>query len=67
MAEAQASPFSGRTAWARRLETPLRTFLHTETASATVLLAAAAAALAWANADLAANERVWSTERAGVV
>jgi Na+/H+ antiporter NhaA len=64
MAEAQASPFSGRTAWARRLETPLRTFLHTETASATVLLAAAAAALVWANADLSSYERVWRTELA---
>jgi Na+/H+ antiporter NhaA len=64
MADAPARAFSGRTAWVRRLETPLRTFLHTETASATVLLAAAAAALVWANADLSSYERVWSTELA---
>ena len=35
-----AARFSGRTAWARSLETPLREFLRTETGSAAVLLAA---------------------------
>src|SRR4029077_20284970 len=54
-------PFSGRTAWARNLETPLRSFLRTETGSAAVLLAAAVAALVWANADVASYERVWTT------
>src|SRR2546422_611725 len=38
---ASAAPLSGRTAWARGLETPLRAFLRTETGSAAVLLAAA--------------------------
>ena len=55
------SPFSGRTAWVRNLETPLRSFLRTETGSAAVLLAATIAALVWANVDVASYERVWST------
>jgi hypothetical protein len=37
--------FSGRTAWARSLETPLRAFLRTETGGAAVRPAAALAAL----------------------
>jgi Na+/H+ antiporter NhaA len=57
-----AAPFSGRTAWARNLETPLRTFLRTETGSAAVLLAATVAALAWANIDSASYETVWEAE-----
>src|SRR6266550_6430947 len=60
--EAQApGPFAGRTAWARNLETPLRSFLRTETGSAAVLLAAAVAALVWANVDAASYERVMQT------
>jgi Na+/H+ antiporter NhaA len=55
------TPFTGRTAWARNLETPLRNFLRTETGSAAVLLAAAIAALVWANVDQASYERVWHT------
>jgi Na+/H+ antiporter NhaA len=55
------SPFSGRTAWVRNLETPLRTFLRTETGSAAVLLAAALAALVWANLDAGSYARVWNT------
>ena len=59
---AEASlPFSGRTAWVRNLETPLRRFLRTETGSAAVLLAATIAALVWANVDLGSYERVWTT------
>ncbi len=54
-------PLSGRTAWVRNLETPLRRFLRTETGSAAVLLAATLAALVWANVDLASYERVWTT------
>jgi Na+/H+ antiporter NhaA len=53
---------SGRTAWVRRLHTPLRTFLRTETGSAVVLLAAALAALAWANIDSSSYETVWRTQ-----
>jgi Na+/H+ antiporter NhaA len=56
------SAFSGRTAWARSLQAPLRDFLNTETGSASVLLAAAVAALAWANVDLSSYESVWHTD-----
>jgi Na+/H+ antiporter NhaA len=52
---------SGKTAWARNLETPLREFLRTETGSAAVLLVAAVAALVWVNMDAGSYERVWST------
>ncbi len=56
------SAFSGRTAWARSLQAPLRDFLTTETGSAVVLLAAAIAALSWANLDLSSYESVWRTQ-----
>jgi Na+/H+ antiporter NhaA len=56
------SAFSGRTAWARSLQAPLRDFLTTETGSAMVLLAAALAAIAWANLDLSSYEGVWRTQ-----
>ena len=49
--------FSGRTAWARNLEPPLREFLRTETGSAAVLLGAAIAALAWVNIDSSSYDR----------
>ena len=55
------SPFSGRTAWTRNLQTPLASFLRTETGSAAVLLVAAVAAVVWANADSASYHDVWST------
>jgi Na+/H+ antiporter NhaA len=56
-----AAPLSGRTAWGRNLEAPLREFLRTETGSATILLAAAIAALIWANADFSSYDKVWHT------
>ena len=56
-----ALPLSGRTAWRRNLETPLREFLRTEVGSAAVMLVATVSALVWANVDLASYERVWST------
>jgi Na+/H+ antiporter NhaA len=56
-----ATSFSGRTAWTRSIQTPLRAFLRTETGSAAVLLAGAFVALVWANVDLASYERVWTT------
>jgi Na+/H+ antiporter NhaA len=56
------SAFSGRTAWARSLQAPLRDFLTTETGSASVLLVAAVAALAWANVDLSSYESFWRTQ-----
>src|SRR6476646_9237020 len=56
-----AARFSGRTAWARSVETPLREFLRTETGSAAVLLAAAVAALVWVNVDASSYDSLWST------
>ena len=56
-----ATPFTGRTAWTRNLQTPLRSFLRTETGGAAVLLGGAVAALVWANVDPASYERVWTT------
>jgi Na+/H+ antiporter NhaA len=57
-----STPFSGRTAWARNLETPLREFLRTETGGAAVLLAATVAALAWVNIDASSYDSFWSTK-----
>ncbi|HVS86113.1 MAG TPA: Na+/H+ antiporter NhaA [Gaiellaceae bacterium] len=62
MSEAQATQLAGRTAWARSIETPLRSFLRTETGGAAVLLAATVAALVWVNADAHSYERVWTTQ-----
>jgi Na+/H+ antiporter NhaA len=59
--QAAATPFSGRTAWARNLQTPLREFLRTETGSAVVLLAATLVALAWANVHASSYGTVWGT------
>ncbi len=61
MSGAQHNGFSGRTAWARNLETPLRSFLRTETGSAAFLLAASIAALLWVNVDAHSYARVWDT------
>ena len=57
----EAARLTGRTAWARSLQTPLREFLRTETGGAAVLLAAAVAALVWVNVDAHSYESVWST------
>jgi Na+/H+ antiporter NhaA len=54
--------FSGRTAWARSIETPLREFLRTETGGAAVLLAAAVAALVWVNVDASSYDSLWTTK-----
>ena len=64
-AQPAASRFSGTTAWARSLQTPLRQFLRTETGSAAILAGATVAALIWANISDSAYERVWSTELLG--
>ena len=61
-AEAVAEPYSGRTAWGRNLETPLREFLRTETGSAAVLLGATLAALVWVNVDASSYASLWGTE-----
>src|ERR687892_1127203 len=57
----RASPFSGRTAWASSLRTPLQQFLRTETGGAAVLLAAAVAALTWVNVHATSYESLWET------
>jgi len=61
VSESRLLSFSGHTAWARNLETPLRSFLRTETASAAGLLGASVVALAWANIDASSYERTWHT------
>jgi Na+/H+ antiporter NhaA len=53
--------FSGKTAWARSIQTPLREFLRTETGGAAVLLAAAIAALAWVNIHASSYDSFWGT------
>ena len=50
------------TAWVRRLRTPLREYVRTETGGAVVLVAAAVAALLWANVDASSYEDLWETE-----
>jgi Na+/H+ antiporter NhaA len=68
MAAAQSSSsssgsYSGRTAWARNLASPVRDFLSTETGSAIVLLAATIVALAWSNSPWSDSyESVWTTK-----
>ena len=59
--KAQTPPFSGRTAWARSVQTPLREFLRTETGGAAVLLAATVGALIWVNVDRSSYESLWGT------
>ena len=61
MSETHTTPLAGSTAWARNLETPLRSFLRTETGSAALMLVATAAALVWVNADAPSYHRVWDT------
>ncbi|HVN11548.1 MAG TPA: Na+/H+ antiporter NhaA [Kineosporiaceae bacterium] len=52
--------FSGTTAWARTLGTPLQRFLGTEAGSAAVLLAGAVIALVWANVAPESYHAVWN-------
>ena len=61
MQETRYARFSGRTAWARSLETPLRSFLRTETGGAAVLLGATVLALVWVNVDASSYDDLWST------
>ncbi len=58
-----ATDSPGRTtAWRQSMGLPLRDFLQTETGGAVVLLAAAVAALVWANVDVGSYEHVWGTQ-----
>jgi Na+/H+ antiporter NhaA len=61
MSEPELEPETRRTPWGRRLHTPFREFLHTETGSSAVLLAAAIAALVWTNVSAHSYETVWRT------
>ncbi len=63
--EAPDIPYGGRTAWARNLAAPVRSFLSTETGGAIAMLAAAVAALLWANSPWSHSyESVWTTKLA---
>jgi Na+/H+ antiporter NhaA len=60
---ADVSALAGRTAWVRNIAQPLRSFVDTEAGSAVALLAAALAALVWANGPWGGSyEDVWTTE-----
>src|SRR3954449_8838019 len=60
--EGVADTNTGRTAWARNLAAPVRDFLSTETGGAAALLAAALAALVWADSPWwTSYESVWTT------
>jgi Na+/H+ antiporter NhaA len=62
---AEAPANAGRTAWARNLAAPVRSFLSTETGGAMVLLAATIVALLWANSPWwDSYESVWTTKLA---
>ncbi|MGO9885559.1 MAG: Na+/H+ antiporter NhaA [Solirubrobacteraceae bacterium] len=57
-----AITYGGRTAWARNLAAPVRSFLSTETGGGMVMLGAAIAALLWANSPWwRSYESVWTT------
>jgi Na+/H+ antiporter NhaA len=59
---ALARPFTERTAWARNLAAPVRDFLSTEAGGAVALLAAALAALMWANSPWSDSyDSFWTT------
>ena len=58
---AETSTYGGRTAWARNMAAPVRSFLSTETGGAIVMLGAAIVALAWANASPHSYASVWNT------
>ena len=59
---ATATPWRGRTLWARSRSAPLRAFLQTESGSAGVLVGAVAVALIWANVDSSSYDSLWRTE-----
>jgi Na+/H+ antiporter NhaA len=64
-AQAGQAGFTGKTAWARNLATPVRDFLSAETGGAVALIAAVAAALIWANSPWPDSyESFWTTKLA---
>ncbi len=58
---AGSASLGGRTAWARNLAAPVRSFLSTETGGGVAMLAATLLALAWANVDPGSYASVWHT------
>ena len=58
------SATAGGTAWTRNLASPVRGFLHAESGGAVALVAAAAAALLWANIAPSSYASVWDTQLA---
>ena len=57
------TPGAGRTAWARNLAAPVRSFLNTESGGALVLLVATVLALLWSNSPWSDSyESVWTTD-----
>ena len=63
--DSEAITYGGRTAWARNLAAPVRSFLSTETGGAMAMLGAAIAALVWANSPWwHSYESVWTTTMA---
>src|SRR5437763_3594387 len=59
----QATAYNGRTAWARNLAAPVRSFLSTETGGAVAMLSATVVALLWANSPWSDSyESVWTTK-----
>ncbi len=63
MVDAQATTYSGHTAWARNLAAPVRDFLSTETGGAVAMLAAILIALLWANSPWSSSyEELWTTK-----
>ena len=63
--DTEAITYGGRTAWARNLAAPVRSFLSTEQGGAIVMVGAAIAALVWANAPgWHSYESVWTTKLA---
>jgi len=52
---------AGKTAWARNLAAPIRSYLYAETGGAIVLAAATIAALIWANVSFSSYEDVWTS------
>ena len=61
MTEGDNAPFSGRSTWANKIESPLRNFIRTESGSAAVLAGATVAALIWANVDAGSYNSFWTT------
>ena len=53
--------FAERSAWARSLSAPVRTFVQAQASSAIFLLAGALAALVWANVSPSSYQSFWTT------